>query len=171
MFSKRVTRGVNTSSASGNNELRRRHGQGLNTEPKYQAASPYPEIPQPPQDSAENSRQLHKQRVKHSKSRQESAVQIEKTVAEVYFSLLDLPPHLSARVQMGKLFSKMSELVMAQGETITRIEDDVEFGLTETQEAHKSMEYFYEITKGNRSLIFKIFGLLIFFIFLFLYFI
>jgi t-SNARE complex subunit (syntaxin) len=70
---------------------------------------------------------------------------------------------------MGKLFSKMSELVMAQGETITRIEDDVESGLQETQEAHKSMEYFYDITKGNRSLIFKVFGLLIFFIFVFLY--
>lgn len=70
---------------------------------------------------------------------------------------------------MGKLFSKMSELVMAQGEVITRIEDDVEFGLQQTEEAHESMKYFQEITRGNRSLIFKIFGLLIFFIFLFLY--
>jgi syntaxin 5 len=71
---------------------------------------------------------------------------------------------------MGQLFSKMSELVMAQGETITRIEDDVEFGLAETKEAHESMVYFHEITKGNRGLIVKIFALLIFFIFLFLYF-
>ena len=57
---------------------------------------------------------------------------------------------------------------MEQSETIARIEDDVEVGLTETQEAHKSMERFYEITKGNRGMIIKIFALLIFFIFLFL---
>lgn len=82
MFSKKTTRAVNVSGASGNNELRRRHGQGL--EPKYQASSPYPESQQSPQDTADNSKQLHQQRVKHSKSRQESAVQIEKTVAEVF---------------------------------------------------------------------------------------
>ncbi len=69
---------------------------------------------------------------------------------------------------MGQLFSQMATLIMEQGETVARIEDDVEVGLQETTEAHKSIEYFYEITKGNRSMIFKIFGLLIFFIFLFL---
>lgn len=57
---------------------------------------------------------------------------------------------------------------MAQSETIMRIEDDVESGLMDTQEAHKSMEHVYELTKGNRSLIFQIFGLLVFFIFVFL---
>jgi syntaxin 5 len=71
---------------------------------------------------------------------------------------------------MGKLFSQMSTLVMQQSEVITRIEDDVEAGLAETSEAHESMLYFHEITKGNRALIFKVFGLLIFFIVLFLYF-
>jgi syntaxin 5 len=69
---------------------------------------------------------------------------------------------------MGQLFSQMATLVMEQGETLARIEDDVEVGLTETTEAHKSMEQFYEITKGNRSMIIKIFLLLVFFIFLFL---
>jgi hypothetical protein len=84
MFSKRVTRGVNANNTSGNNELRRRHGQGLNSEPKYHAASPYPEnANQPPQDPAENAKQLHQQRLKHSKSRQGAAVQVEKSVAEV----------------------------------------------------------------------------------------
>ena len=69
---------------------------------------------------------------------------------------------------MGQLFSQMATLIMEQGETVTRIEDDVEVGLQETTEAHTSIEYFYEITKGNRSMILKIFGLLVFFIFLFL---
>ena len=69
---------------------------------------------------------------------------------------------------MGQLFSKMAALVLEQSETITRIEDDVEIGLSDTKEAHGSMTSFYEITKGNRSMIIKIFLLLVFFIFLFL---
>ena len=69
---------------------------------------------------------------------------------------------------MGQLFSQMASLVMEQGETLGRIEDDVEVGLSETKEAHKSMEQFYEITKGNRSLTIKIFLLLVFFIFIFI---
>lgn len=64
----------------------------------------------------------------------------------------------------------MANLVMAQGETVTRIEDDVESGLMETKEAHKSMESFYEITKGNRSMILKIFAIMIFFTFVYVYF-
>lgn len=64
----------------------------------------------------------------------------------------------------------MANLVMAQGEVVTRIEDDVESGLVETKEAHKSMETFYEITKGNRSMILKIFAIMIIFAFLYVYF-
>ena len=70
---------------------------------------------------------------------------------------------------MGKLFIQMASLVKEQSATITRIEDDVESGLQDTNEAHESMMKLYDITKGNRSMILKIFALLIFFIFLFLY--
>ena len=69
---------------------------------------------------------------------------------------------------MGQLFAQMATLVLEQSETLARIEDDVEIGLSDTKEAHVSMENLYSITKGNRSMIFKIFGLLVFFIFLFL---
>jgi syntaxin 5 len=69
---------------------------------------------------------------------------------------------------MGQLFSQMSSLVLAQAETISRIEDDVEAGLEDTTEAHTDMVYVHEITKGNRGLILKIFALLIFFIMLFM---
>lgn len=71
-------------------------------------------------------------------------------------------------LQMGSLFQQMATLVMEQSETITRIEDDVEIGLQHTTEAHKSMESFYEISKGNRSMIIKVFVLLIVFIIIFL---
>jgi hypothetical protein len=74
----------------------------------------------------------------------------------------------AAIAQMGRLFSQMASLVLEQSETLARIEDDVEIGLTDTQEAHKSMERFYEITKGNRGMIIKIFALLVFFILVFL---
>eukprot|EP01035_Chromulina_nebulosa_P022252 gene22252-28823_t len=70
--------------------------------------------------------------------------------------------------QMGALFTQMASLVMEQSETISRIEDDVEIGYEQTKQANDSMQKFYEISKGNRGMILKIFALLIFFIFLFL---
>jgi len=71
-------------------------------------------------------------------------------------------------MQMGKLFIQMATLVKEQSNTIMRIEDDVESGLQDTTNAHTSMMKVYDITKGNRSMILKIFLLLVFFIFLFL---
>jgi t-SNARE complex subunit (syntaxin) len=62
----------------------------------------------------------------------------------------------------------MTNLVMAQSETISRIEDDVEDSLQNVAQAHESMQSFAEVTKGNRGMILKVFGLLIFFIFVFL---
>jgi len=71
--------------------------------------------------------------------------------------------------QMGELFGQMANLVMAQGETISRIEDDVEAGLIDVEAGHSEMNKFLEITKGNRGIILKIFALLIFFIILFMW--
>jgi syntaxin 5 len=69
---------------------------------------------------------------------------------------------------MGQLFAQMATLVSEQSEVITRIEDDVEAGLQDTLEAQGHLQTVYEITKGNRGLILKIFALLVVFIFLFL---
>ena len=69
---------------------------------------------------------------------------------------------------MGQLFSQMASLVMQQSETITRIEDDIEAGLQETVEGHENIKTVYDITQGNRSMIVKIFVLLVLFIFIFL---
>jgi syntaxin 5 len=69
---------------------------------------------------------------------------------------------------MGQLFAQMATLVSEQSEVITRIEDDVEAGLQDTLEAQGHLQSVYEITKGNRGLILKIFALLVVFIFLFL---
>ncbi len=69
---------------------------------------------------------------------------------------------------MGQLFVQMASLVKEQSSALARIEDDVEAGLVDTTEAHDSIVRLYEITKGNRSMILKIFALLVFFIFLFI---
>lgn len=70
---------------------------------------------------------------------------------------------------MGELFGRMASLVMEQGETIAHIEDDVEAGLDNTKQAQAHLQTTYDITKGNRGVILKIFGMLICFIILFLY--
>ena len=64
----------------------------------------------------------------------------------------------------------MAALVVEQSETISRIEDDVENGLVDTKEGHKHLLDYYERSKGNRSMILKIFALLAFFVILFLWF-
>lgn len=69
---------------------------------------------------------------------------------------------------MGQLFAQMATLVSEQSETIARIEDDVEAGLQDTLQGQAHIQNVYDITKGNRGLILKIFALLVFFIFLFL---
>ena len=74
----------------------------------------------------------------------------------------------AAIAQMGSLFSQMAGLVMEQGEVLQRVEDDVESGLEQTVQAHAEMQYFYELSKSNRSLIVKILLLLMFFALLFL---
>jgi syntaxin 5 len=70
---------------------------------------------------------------------------------------------------MGKLFSDMASMVLEQGEVLGRIEDDVEAGLEDTKGAYDSITSTYEMTRGNRAMIIKIFALLVFFVVLFLF--
>ena len=65
---------------------------------------------------------------------------------------------------LGTMFSKMADLVVAQGETIEKVEDDVEAARVDIYAGHEEIQKLYGITKGNRGLILKVFGILIFFI-------
>lgn len=65
---------------------------------------------------------------------------------------------------LGTMFSKMADLVVAQGETIEKVEDDVEAARVDVYAGHEEIQKLYGITKGNRGLILKVFGILIFFI-------
>ena len=70
---------------------------------------------------------------------------------------------------MGQLFTQMSSLVLEQGETLQRIEDDVEGGLVDTEDGYKNMVDYQNITKGNRALVVKVFAVLVFMVVLFMY--
>ena len=65
---------------------------------------------------------------------------------------------------LGTMFGKMADLVVAQGETIEKVEDDVEAAHVDVYAGHEEIQKLYGITKGNRGLILKVFSVLIFFI-------
>ncbi len=66
--------------------------------------------------------------------------------------------------ELGVMFHKMSSLIVAQGETLERIEDDVESAGLDIDAGHDELVKVYGLTKGNRGLILKVFGVLIFLI-------
>lgn len=71
---------------------------------------------------------------------------------------LSLPLHGPAQ------FTKMSSLISQQGEVLERIEDDVEAAAGDIDAGHDELVKVYGMTKGNRGLILKVFGILIFLI-------
>lgn len=88
-----------------------------------------------------------RQERRQTQSRLESARQAEKTL-----------------VELGTLFGKMSTLVAQQGEVLEKVEDDVEAALGDVTAGQEEIQVLYTIKKGNRALILKVFGILIFFI-------
>jgi hypothetical protein len=88
-----------------------------------------------------------RQQKRQTQSRMESARQAEKSLAE-----------------LGTLFGKMSTLIVQQGEVLEKVEDDVEAALGDVTAGEQEIQTLYKIKKGNRALILKVFGILIFFI-------
>ena len=66
--------------------------------------------------------------------------------------------------ELTTMFSKMTNLIHSQGETLVKIEDDVEAAMDHVEAGREEIVKLYEWTQGNRGLILKIFALLIFFI-------
>lgn len=67
--------------------------------------------------------------------------------------------------ELTTMFAKMSTLISQQGEVLERIEDDVEAAGGDIDAGHEELVKVYGYTKGNRGLILKVFGVLIFLIF------
>ena len=66
--------------------------------------------------------------------------------------------------ELTQIFGKMASLVSTQEEVLDNIEYDVENSLMETEGASKEIGKLYEMKQGNRGLILKTFGILIFMI-------
>lgn len=66
--------------------------------------------------------------------------------------------------ELTTMFGKMSSLIQKQGETLVKIEDDVEAAALHVDAGAQEIDKLYEFTKGNRALIIKVFGILIFFV-------
>ena len=66
--------------------------------------------------------------------------------------------------ELGQLFGKMSNLITHQGETLEKIEDDIENAHNDVIAGQEELTKLYHIKKGNRPLIIKTFAILIFLI-------
>jgi hypothetical protein len=66
--------------------------------------------------------------------------------------------------ELGQMFGKMSTLISQQGETLEKIEDDVECALGDVTAGQEELTKLYGIKKGNRPLIIKTFAILNFLI-------
>lgn len=88
-----------------------------------------------------------RQQERQSQQRLQEARQAEKSLAE-----------------LGNVFGKMSTLISQQSEVMDKIEDDVECALFDVTAGQQEITTLYSIKKGNRALIIKVFGILIFFI-------
>lgn len=56
----------------------------------------------------------------------------------------------------------MQTLISEQSEVIDKIEDDVEAAALDVQAGQDSISHVYSLKKGNRPLIIRVFGILIF---------
>lgn len=105
-----------------------------------------------PVEEQEEEEKIHSQiqmreRKRQTQQRLDEARQAESTLSEV-----------------AKLYGKMSTLITQQGETLEKIEDDVEVALVDVSAGQEELTKLYSIKKGNRPLIIKTFLILNFLI-------
>mmetsp|Transcript_11611 Transcript_11611/g.24612 ORF Transcript_11611/g.24612 Transcript_11611/m.24612 type:complete len:443 (-) Transcript_11611:1331-2659(-) len=123
----------------GNSGMRQRRGNN-------QSSSTIPFQEQEEEEKIHSQIQV-RERKRQTQQRLDEARQAESTLSEV-----------------AKLYSKMSTLITQQGETLEKIEDDVECALVDVSAGQEELTKLYSIKKGNRPLIIKIYAILIFLI-------
>lgn len=64
--------------------------------------------------------------------------------------------------ELTSMFGKMTSLIASQSETVEKIEDEVGIAMGHVDAGADEITKLYEMTQGNRALIFKVFGILIF---------
>lgn len=71
--------------------------------------------------------------------------------------------------ELGKMFGKLTELVASQAEAVEHIDDNIDNAFDDVDAGQKELLKYYEYISRNRSLILKIFGILITSISLYMY--
>ncbi|KAF1794873.1 t-SNARE [Phytophthora cactorum] len=104
----------------------------------------------PPGSGAGMQQQQYRPR-EDAQTRYNNAAQVESTIVEI-----------------TGMYTRMATMVAEQGEIITRIDDDMDIAQTNVEAAHGELLKLFNMVQGNRSLILKIFLVLILVIFLFI---
>ncbi|CEG45955.1 hypothetical protein F443_15955 [Plasmopara halstedii] len=73
----------------------------------------------------------------------------------------------STIVEITNMYTRMASMVAQQGEIISRIDDDIHIAQTNVEAAHDELLKLFNMVQSNRSLIVKIFLVLVVVIFLF----
>ncbi|KDO27989.1 hypothetical protein SPRG_07267 [Saprolegnia parasitica CBS 223.65] len=74
----------------------------------------------------------------------------------------------STIVEISSMYNRMSSLIASQGEVLERIDDDMTTAQMNVEAGHNELLKYFTSMSGNRSLILKIFLILVVFIYLFL---
>ena len=136
---------------------------------KPQVSSSYYQAYSQQQSGYYNQSHIYEDEDKHNKSAQsvQQQVQQRRNARNTKHRLDNARQVESAIVELGQMFGKMASLVSQQQELVDKIEDDVESSMVQVQAGAEEIQKVFEIVQSNRGLIFKIFGLLIFFILFF----
>nr|CCA14188.1 conserved hypothetical protein [Albugo laibachii Nc14] len=121
----------------------RRRGQVEQSEPSSFSEKPFSG------SSAKQSMQIYTRRG-DSQTRYQNASQVESTIVEI-----------------SGMYSRMANMVAEQGEILTRIDDNMDAAQQNVESAQGELLKLYHMVSGNRSLIIKIFIILILVIILF----
>jgi len=70
----------------------------------------------------------------------------------------------STLAELGSMFQRFGTLVSEQGALIDRIDANTDASLDFVEDAHKQINAYERTIRGNRGLILKIFGVLLFII-------
>ncbi|KUF79253.1 Syntaxin-31 [Phytophthora nicotianae] len=113
-------------------------------------ASPFMQQRTTPPGSGAGAQQQQYRPREDAQTRYNNAAQVESTIVEI-----------------TGMYTRMATMVAEQGEIISRIDDDMDIAQTNVEAAHGELLKLFNMVQGNRSLILKIFLVLILVIFLF----
>ena len=149
-----------TSSAYGSNStgLRQRNARTASSAPNPYQRSEYGNPTTIPQEDTEE------EKVHGNHQNVQSQIQTRRQTRQTQSRLDNARLAEKSLAELTNMFSKMSSLIQKQGETLVKIEDDVEAAAIHVDAGAEEIDKLYEFTKGNRGLILKVFGILIFFV-------